>query len=222
MTNHGVREPFFGVKIGDLKKLQKRIKKDHKLALELYDTGNYDAMYLAGLIADDSEMTRPDLDRWVKAAYGGALAGFTVPWVAAGSPHGWAMAEKWIASSKPTIASAGWATYASLASLEQELSAPSEVDGLSRLELLRERLRQVEESIHQAPNEVRYAMNSYVIALGSYVAELADEALAAARRIGPVEVDLGNNDCKTPDAAEYILKSQARGSLMKKRKSVKC
>src|SRR3954453_8959561 len=52
LEKHGAREPFFGVKVEELKKIQKRIKKDYKLALELYDTGISDAMYLAGLIAD--------------------------------------------------------------------------------------------------------------------------------------------------------------------------
>lgn len=79
MKNYGIREPFFGVKIGDLKMIQKRIKKDYQLALDLYDSGNYDAMYLAGLIADDARMTKKDLRRWVKKAYAGALPGATVP-----------------------------------------------------------------------------------------------------------------------------------------------
>ncbi len=68
MKNHGMKEPFFGVKIGDMKKIQKRIKKDYHLVLDLYDTGNYDAMYLAGLIADDARMTKKDLRCWVKNA----------------------------------------------------------------------------------------------------------------------------------------------------------
>ena len=55
-NNYGVKEPCFGVAIAELKKFQKRIKKDYQLALDLYDTGNYDAMYLAGLIADDARM----------------------------------------------------------------------------------------------------------------------------------------------------------------------
>ena len=42
LFNHGVKEPCFGVKIEDLKKIQKRIKKDYRLALDLYDTGIYD------------------------------------------------------------------------------------------------------------------------------------------------------------------------------------
>lgn len=58
LQKHGVQEPVFGVKIEELKKIQKRIKKDYRLALDLYDTGIYDAMYLAGLIADDAKMTK--------------------------------------------------------------------------------------------------------------------------------------------------------------------
>ena len=59
--------------------------KDHlflRTAFDLYDTGNYDAMSLAGLIADDARMTKKDLQRWVEKAYAGALPGATVPWVA--------------------------------------------------------------------------------------------------------------------------------------------
>src|SRR3569832_1799209 len=55
LVKHGVKEPFFGVKVGDLKPIQKKIKKDYQLAKNLYTTGNADAMYLAGLIADDGE-----------------------------------------------------------------------------------------------------------------------------------------------------------------------
>src|SRR5262245_25129830 len=51
---HGAKEPCFGVKVEDLKKIQKRVKMDYQLALDLYDTGIADAMYLAGLIAVDT------------------------------------------------------------------------------------------------------------------------------------------------------------------------
>ena len=95
LLNHGVPEPLYGVKIEYLKKIQKRIKKDYRLALELYDTGIYDAQYLAGLIADDAQMTKQDLQRWVEKACG-ALTGFTVPSVAAGSLHARELALEWI------------------------------------------------------------------------------------------------------------------------------
>ncbi len=46
---HGADGPMFGVKVADLKKIEKRIRGNQSLALELWDTGNSDAMYLAGL-----------------------------------------------------------------------------------------------------------------------------------------------------------------------------
>ena len=52
LLRHGAKEPLFGVKIGDTKPLQKKLRGDTDLALALFDTGNYDAMYLAGLVCD--------------------------------------------------------------------------------------------------------------------------------------------------------------------------
>lgn len=212
--NYGVREPCFGVKIGDMKKIEKRIKKDYQLALDLYDTGNYDAMYLAGLIADDARMTKKDLQRWVENAYAGALPGATVPWVAAGSPHGRELALEWIDSAKPLVAAAGWTTLSCLVALKDD--AHLDLVELKRL------LQRVQKTIHKAPDAVRYAMNSFLIAVGSYVKALTDLAIDTAEKIGPVMADLGNNSCQIPSAPDYIRKVQARGSIGKKRKTVKC
>src|SRR3954469_19036882 len=98
LLKHGIQEPLLGVKVEELKKIQKRIKKDYQLALDLYDTGIYDAMYLAGLIADDSKMTKKDLRRWLAKANCSALQEYTVPWVAAESNHGRELALEWIES----------------------------------------------------------------------------------------------------------------------------
>jgi 3-methyladenine DNA glycosylase AlkD len=214
LRNHGVQEPFFGVKIGDMKKIQKRIKIDYQLALDLYETGNYDAMYLAGLVADDARMTKKDLNHWVKKANGGALASATVPWVAAGSNHGYELALEWIESVKENVAAAGWATLSSLVALKRD----DELDlaGLERL------LRRVRETIHKQPDSVRSAMNGFLIALGTYVQGLSDLAAQAAAKVGQVSVDMGNTACKVPDALEYIRKARDQGAIGKKRKTVKC
>src|SRR6516165_12299724 len=81
LQKHGVPEPMFGVKIEELKKIQKRVKKDYRLALELYDSGIFDARYLAGLIADDLKMTKKDLHHWVEKANCSMLSEYTVAWV---------------------------------------------------------------------------------------------------------------------------------------------
>jgi 3-methyladenine DNA glycosylase AlkD len=214
MKNHGVREPCFGVRIGDMKSIRKRVKQDYQLALDLYATGNHDAMYLAGLIADDSRMTREDLQNWVEGARGGALAGTTVASVAAGSAHGWAMALRWIDSKDERIAEAGWSVLANLAVLKDD----SELD----LPKWRTLIERVEKTIHDAPDRARYGMNGFLIAAGCCVKPLTPLALEAGERIGPVAADLGPNQCQIPFAPEYIRKVEARGALGKKRKTVKC
>src|SRR6266567_1581388 len=105
---HGAQEPCLGVKVEDMKKIQKRVKMDYQLALDLYDTGIADAMYLAGLIADDAKMTKKDLQKWVKKANCGLLSEYTVPWVAAESNHGRELALEWIDSKQPSEAASGW------------------------------------------------------------------------------------------------------------------
>jgi 3-methyladenine DNA glycosylase AlkD len=214
MLRHGVKEPVFGVKIEELKKIQKRVKKDYQLALDLYDTGIYDAMYLAGLIADDAKMTKKDLQRWIEKANSLALCQYTVPWVAAESPHGRELALEWIESRKEGVAAAGWATLCSLVAIRDD--ADLDIAELKRL------LGRVQKTIHQQPNCVRYCMNNFVIALGSYVAPLTDLACQTATRIGEVTVDMGDTACKVPNAVEYIQKVEQRGAIGKKRKSAKC
>lgn len=197
-----------------MKPIQKRIKTDYQLALDLYATGNYDAMYLAGLVADDAKMTKKDLNHWVKTANGGALPTATVPWVAAGSKNGYEIALEWIESAKENVAVAGWATLSSLVAIKHD----EELDqaGLKRL------LKRVQETIHQQPDSVRLAMNGFVIALGTYVRELSDLAAQAAAKIGPVSADMGDTACIVPDALERIRKAQQSGAVGKKRKTVKC
>lgn len=214
LFNHGVAEPVFGVKIEDLKKIQKKVKKDHELALALYDTGIYDAMYLAGLIADDARMTKKDLRRWLDRANGGPLCEFTVPWVAAESAHGRELALEWIESKKESVAGAGWATLSSLVSVTDD--AELDIAELKRL------LQRVRKTIHAQPNRVRYAMNAFVISVGSYVKELTGLAIETAMQIGRVEVDMGPTSCQVPYAPEYIEKVRARGNIGKKRKTCRC
>lgn len=214
LSRHGAREPFFGVKVGDLKTIQKKIKKDHQLALELYATGNSDAMYLAALISDPQAMTKSDLNKWARGAYWYMLSCYTVPWVTSESRFGRELALEWIGSDEEMIATAGWSTYGCLVALK-----PDEELDFVELEKL---LNRVKTEIGSAKNRVRYAMMHFVIAVGGYVAALTAKAKATAKAIGPVEVDMGDTSCKVPDAFAYIAKIESMGRIGKKRKTVMC
>ena len=212
--NHGAKGPMFGVKVGDLKVIQKKVKKDHQLAMELFGTGIYDAMYLAGLIADESKMSKKDIQQWAEKSPSHGISEYTVAWVAAESDYGWELGMKWIDSPKETIASSGWNTLSGVIAMKPD----NELD----IALIKKLLQKIVKEIHSAPNYVRYTMNGFVIGVGGYIKELTKDAIEAAKKIGDVYVDMGNTACKVPSAPDYIKKMEVRGSIGKKKKTVKC
>ncbi len=214
ILRHGAPEPLFGVKIGDLKPLQKMLKGQQQLAMELFATKNSDAMYLAGLIADGSKMTRKQLDQWAKDATWHMISGCSVSWVASEHPDAIEIAKKWIDSPKELVATSGWSTLSSVVATRPDDELPiSEIGEL---------LVRCNKTIKTSPNRVRYAMNGFVISVGTYVAPLADRAIVTARKIGAVEVDMGDTDCKIPDAESYIVKSRHGAAVAPKRKTMRC
>ncbi|HCN30259.1 MAG TPA: DNA alkylation repair protein [Verrucomicrobiales bacterium] len=211
---HGAPEPLFGVRIGDLKPVQKLIKGDQNLAMQLYATGNSDAMYLAGLVANGGRMPRALLNRWAKQATWHLISGCTVPWVASEHPQGFEIAMKWIEASEERVAVSGWSTLAAILAVTPDDELPiREIASL---------LARVAKTIRSSPNRVRYAMNNFVICCGTYVAPLAGKALAVAGEIGPVDVDMGNTDCQVPDAVSSIHKSRRGLPVAPKRKTTRC
>lgn len=211
---HGAREPIYGVRVQDMKKILKKVKKNHELSLDLYATGNADAMYLAGLMADETKMTKGDLHKWAKEANYHLISEYTVPWVAAESGYGYELGLEWIDSDLETIASSGWTALAYHAALKPD-------DELN-LKVYAELLNRVEKNIHTAQNRVRYTMNGFVIAIGSYIAPLSGIAIDVATNIGKIHVDMGGTSCKVPLATTYIKKVHDSGNLGKKRKKVRC
>ncbi len=211
---HGIREPLFGVKVEHLKLIQKKIKKDYALSNELYFTNNADAMYLAGLVADDEKMTKSDLQAWVKLAVSDNINGYTVPWVTAGSKHGFELAMEWINAKEEHIAAAGWSTLSGWVAIKP--------DNELNLQILKSLIDRVKKSIHTSKNRERKTMNGFIIAVGTYVKDLTKEAIAAAIKIGPVSVDMGGTACKVPDAKEYIKKAADKKLLGNKKKILKC
>jgi len=213
-----------GVSTADMKAVEKTIRKElgkghdverQKLAMGLYATGVFDAMYLAGMLADGAKMNRDELHAWADGTDGmRMIAEYTVPWVAVENAAGRELALEWIGSKKEYVASSGWCTYSGLASMTPDM----ELD----LKEIKTLLKRVVDGIDGAANRERYTMNGFVIAVGSYVRPLENEAKAAAAKIGAVSVEMGETACKVPDAAEYIAKVEAHGKAGVKKKTIRC
>ncbi|NCC77580.1 MAG: DNA alkylation repair protein, partial [Clostridia bacterium] len=91
----GAHEPLFGVAIGSMKPLLKKIGLNQPLAEALYATGNYDAMYLAGMIAEPRIMTEADFDRWMETAYFHMISDYIVAVTLAETDIAQTVADKW-------------------------------------------------------------------------------------------------------------------------------
>ncbi|MEQ2010369.1 MAG: DNA alkylation repair protein [Limisphaerales bacterium] len=196
-ARHGVGAKMFGVSYAVLGKMTRQIKCDHALALGLWASGWHDARVLATMIADPQLATAEILGAWVEDCDDRAIAG-ALSTFAARSSVAEDVAAKWCADAREFVAVAGWDVVGGLA---MNSTLPD-----AKFASL---LKTIERDIHRAQNHVRYAMNGVLIAIGVRNEKLEKLAVAAAKRIGKVEVDHGDTDCKTPDAVAYIAKTKA-------------
>jgi len=215
-SRHGMPiERVYGASTADIKAIAKTIRGEQALAYELFDTGIMEGMYLAGMVADGSQMTKKQLEQWCeRAADMRMISECTVPWVTVDNPNARDLALQWMKSKNEQIASTGWSVYSGLLSTKPD----AELD-LAEIEKL---IATVVKEIPNAQNRVRYNMNGFVISVGAYVKPLLKLAKAVAKQIGDVSVDMGDTACKVPLASAYIAKIEAAGGVGKKRKTIRC
>jgi 3-methyladenine DNA glycosylase AlkD len=199
---HGAGDKLFGVSFANLNKLKKQIGVDHKLAEQLWRTGNTDAQTLALMIADPNSLAASEADAWLKDIQYSLLADMFAGLIAR-SGLASSKLKKWTRSKQETTRVCGYSLLASILKDTPELLSD---------DLCRGYIDTIERQIHASPNLARHAMNNGLIAIGIYKPDLRDEAIAAARRIGKVDVDHGQTSCKTPDAGSYISRAASRQS----------
>ena len=212
--SNGAREPLFGVATGAMKPIVRKIKINQHLAEELYSTGNYDAMYFAGIIADPKAMTESDYDRWMDAAYFYMLSDFVVAVSLAESDIAQEVADKWIASGEELRMSAGWSCYCWL--LGNRLDVEFSESKISNM------LDSVKNTIHDSPERTKSAMNNFLYTVGISYVPLHEKAVETAKAIGIVEVKREKKKSSFLNAYESIQKEVGKGKLGFKRKHVRC
>ena len=203
-ARHGVGENQYGVSYANLNALEKKYKKQHELALELWASGNHDARILASRIADPDQVDSALLEAWVRD-----LDNYVVTDafsnIVGKTSLAQEKAEAWIKSRDEWPATAGWNILGGLAMRDKSLP---DVYFFNLLTI-------IERDIHLSKNRARYAMNNVLIAIGIRNLALEEAAVASANRIGTVDVDHGETGCKTPEAVSYIAKTNARKNKKK-------
>ncbi|MEY8349539.1 DNA alkylation repair protein [Bacillus cereus] len=212
--SNGAHDPLFGVATGAMKPIAKKIKINQRLAEELYSTGNYDAMYFAGIIADPKAMSESDFDRWMDEAYFYMLSDYVVAVTLSESNFAQDIADKWIASGDELRMSAGWSCYCWLLGNRQD-NEFSESKISNMLEI-------VKNTIHDSPERTKSAMNNFLYTVGISYLPLHEKAVETAQEVGIVEVKRDKKKSSFLNAFESIHKEIDRGRLGFKRKYVRC
>jgi 3-methyladenine DNA glycosylase AlkD len=168
----GAPDNQFGVKLGDIRALAKKIKTDHDLALKLWETGNVEAQLLATLIIKPESLSAKELDAMTRSTTCAQVADWMNAYVVAKHPDKEALREKWMKATDPWAARAGWNLTASRISKNaDDLDLPALLD-------------RIEKEMPKAKPQVQWTMNNTLAAIGIHHVKLRKRAVAIGETIG--------------------------------------
>ncbi len=176
-TKAGAPDNQFGVKLGDIRALAKKlvakkIKTDHQLALKLWDTGNVEGQLLATLLIKPGSLSADELDKLTRSTTCAQVADWLNAYVVAEHPEKEALRRKWMKAKDRWPARAGWHLTASRINKGGEgLDLPALLDVIEK------------EMPHAMP-EVQWTMNNTLAAIGIRDAKLRQRAIAIGEKIG--------------------------------------
>ncbi len=191
---HGAGDPMFGVSFANLKKIKKKIKVDHALALELWTSGNMDARTLALMIMDPAQITSEQMDTWVKEKQTYYMLVDMLADNIIETDLAKTKMTRWMRSKKEFVRRAGYALLSRFARRQ---------DSFTDAAFLKY-LKKIETEIHDSPSRARQMMNITVLNIGLRNDKLHAAALETAKTIGPVHVDHGDTSCKTYDVVNML------------------
>src|SRR3954470_5115094 len=152
-TKTGAPDNQFGVKLGDIRAVAKKIKTDHELALELWDTGNVEAQLLATLIIKPRSLSADELDTLTRSVTCAQVADWLNAYVVAGHPEKESLRQEWMKAKDRWAARAGWNLTASRVN--------QGADGLDLPALL----DRIEKEMPKAVPEGQWTMNNTLAAI---------------------------------------------------------
>jgi 3-methyladenine DNA glycosylase AlkD len=188
----GAGKNQYGVMLGDIRKLAKKIKVDHKLALALWKTKNVDARFLATLVIDPASLSATQMDRMVRSVKFTRVADWLNSYVVKLHPDKEALREKWMAAKDPMAARAGWNLTAS-----RVVRSP---DGLD----LKALLDRIESEMGTAAPEEQWTMNTCLVEIGVHFPKHRKRALAIGEKLGIYRDYPTKKGCTSPFAPMWI------------------
>lgn len=191
-VKRGAGKNQFGVKLGDIRTLGNKIKTDHALALELWETENVDARLLATLILQPKKLSAKELDEIVRSIAFVQEAEWLIAYVVKDHPEKETLREKWMKSNNPWAARAGWSLTSGRVAREPE--------GLDLTQLL----ERIEREMPTAPSEVQWTMNTTLAQIGINFPKHRKRAIDLGESLGIYRDYPVSKGCTSPFAPIWI------------------
>jgi 3-methyladenine DNA glycosylase AlkD len=197
-AKNGAPDNQFGVQMGDIRAIAKSIKTNHELGLELWKSGNLEAMLLAILIMKPKLLSEDDLERMVAAVTYAWLADWLMSYVVKQHPDKESLRQRWMASSHPMLARAGWSL-----TTERVVKNPEGLD-------VGELLDRIEREMGTAPTPTQWTMNFCLAEIGIHFAEHRKRAIDIGEKLGLYRDYPVSKGCTSPFAPIWIGEMVAR------------
>lgn len=188
----GAGDNQFGVSLGDIRVLAKKIKANHALALALWDTGNADAQFLAALLIEPKKLCAEELDRLVRSISFVRVADWLNSYIVTKHPEKEALRESWMTADDRWAARSGWhLTAGRVAKDPNGLDLPALLD-------------RIEAEMADAAPEVQWTMNNTLAAIGIHHPKLRRRAVAIGEKLGVYRDWPASKGCTPPYAPVWI------------------
>jgi 3-methyladenine DNA glycosylase AlkD len=105
----------FGVSMGNIQALARRLGRNHQLAAALWDTGWYEARLLTAFVDEPARVTPAQMDRWCRDFDNWGICDTLCFCLFDRTPHAWAKVGQWSARRDEFVKRAAFALLASLA-----------------------------------------------------------------------------------------------------------
>lgn len=188
----------YGIGLTQLRKLAKKVGRDHDLAMTLWKSDVYDARVMALLIDEPGKITRKQAEKQVEELQAGMLSHVfsSCDATLAKTPFMVELAEEWIHSSDPVRRTCGYGLLYEASKFSGK-KAPDEI-------WFAEHVDHISRTIDNEGSGVRLAMGTALMGIGKRNARLNEDALTIAERVGPIEFESLSGKCEPFDVAKHL------------------
>lgn len=188
----------FGVMMGDIRAVAKKLKTNHTLGMELWETDNIEARLVALLIIKPKQLTTNELDAMARSIDFMWVADWFNSYILKDHPQREALREEWMDSDNKWVARSGWSLTAGRIARDAE--------GLD-IEAI---LNRIETEMPAAPPEAQWTMNTALAHIGIHHPAYRQRAIDLGERLGILRDYPVSKGCTSPFAPIWIKEMVGR------------